>query len=227
MKWYSHETYKAHQLAVENYKKGVGRYYKWVIRLANQYNREYASIGVLDINDLISAGHVGLLQAWNKLDWELITAADEPDAHLWSYLKKRIKWSIRREIDKYSQHIATPINKIEKQRNEASYEDQIFVDLFPQFFDTAFPDLIEEMVPWKEIQLGEIMDDILLTYIKDYKHIQILRFAYGLDCNQLSIKDIANKFDMSEIGVKKVKARSIEKLRNEDVEKIIENFYEN
>ena len=70
---------------------------------------------------------------------------------------------------------------------------KLFVDIFPQFFGENFPDYVEEFEPWDNIRLGELMDDILLTYIKDYKHIQILRFAYGLDTDKLPIKEIANK----------------------------------
>ena len=207
MKWYSHETYKAHQTAIKHYNRGIGVYYSWVIKIANQFNREYASIGVLDINDLISAGNFGLIQVWHKIDWDRITESPNPEAELWSYLKKRIKWAIRREIDSHGAFIKIPRREIEDARKNMYATDKALVDIFPQFFGETFPDYVEDFEPWDNIRLGELMDDLLLTYIKDYKHIQILRFAYGLDTEKLSIKEIANKFDMSEIGVKKVKSK--------------------
>ena len=123
MKWYSHPTYIAHKKAIKNYDKGIGRYYEWVIKIANQFNREYASIGVLDVTDLIAAGNIGLVNAWNKIDWEMISNSTEPDAQLWSYIKKRIKWEIRREIDNYSTHIKVPRRHLDMMRKNMKFED--------------------------------------------------------------------------------------------------------
>ena len=230
MKWYSHPTYIAHKKAIVHYNKGIGKYYEWVIKIANQFNREYASIGVLDVNDLIAAGNIGLVNAWNKIDWEIIGNSTEPDASLWSYIKKRIKWEIRREIDKHSQHISTPINKVEKMRKNMSFEDQIFCDLFPNFFDTAFPDYIENMRPWDQEQLTDVLNSLIDKYIHNHKHQEILKLSYGIDTiddKPVAIKQLAERFNMSEIGIKKIRSRSLAKLNNEDVEKIIEKFYEN
>ena len=139
MKWYSHETYKAHQIAIKNYNKGIGVYYQWVIKLANQFNREYASIGVLDINDLISAGNMGLVQAWSKIDWERITESPNAEAELWSYLKKRIKWSIRREIDNYGAFIKIPRRDIEDARKNLYATDKALCRYFSSILWREFP----------------------------------------------------------------------------------------
>ena len=232
MKWYSHPTYKAHQENIKQFSKGVGRYYKGVIQIANTFNREYASIGILDINDLISAGNIGLLEAWNNIDWEKITESDCPEAKLWSFIKIRIKGEIRREIDKYSSFINLPINKQEQQRKLSQYDDasKVFVTLFPNFFDTAFPDYAEEMRPWDQERLGDLLDDIFFNYIREHEHREILKLSFGIDTiddKPMSLKDIALKFDTTPNYINQVKRRSIKKLRNDDVQKIIENFYEN
>ena len=230
MKWYSHPTYVAHKENIKLYDKGVGKYYEWVIKIANSFNREYASIGVLDVNDLISAGNLSLLQAWNTIDWEMISNSPEPDAQLWSYIKKRIKWGIRREIDKYSQHISIPINKLESMRKHLSFEDQIFCDLFPKFFDTAFPEYVENMRPWDQEQLLGLLNDLISKYIPNYHHQQILKLSFGIDTiddKPMPQKQIAEKFDLTQSNIQNIKHRCIKKLQNEDVEKIIENYYEN
>lgn len=230
MKWYSHPTYVAHKNAIKKYNKGVGRYYEWVIKLANQFNREYASIGVLDVNDLIMAGHRGLLESWQKIDWELIEGSDNPDAQLWSYIKKRIKWSIRREIDDYSTHIKVPRRILTEMRKNMKFEDQIFCDLFPRFFDTAFPDLIEEVTPYWESQvLGEIIDDYLYANVKNADHVEILRAAFGIDRDKpVPYKELAVKYRLSVSNIQNIKHRLIKKLKNdEQFINIIENFYEN
>lgn len=229
MKWYSHPTNVVHKDFIKHHTKGVGRYYPWVIKIANQFNREYASIGALDVNDLIQAGNLGLLQAWNSVDWEMIENAPEPDAQLWSYIKKRIKWAIRREIDKYSQHISIPINKIEKMRKHLSFEDQIFCDLFPNFFDDQFPEYVEEIRPWDQEQLLDILNELIAKYILNHNHQQILKLSFGIDTiddKPMPQKEIAEKFRTTQSNIQNIKHRCIAKLKNEDVEKIIKNFYE-
>lgn len=228
MKWFSLPTYKKHQEDVKCYTRGVGRYYKGVLQIANQYNREYASIGILDINDLVQAGHIGLLQAWNKIDWDVISESDNPDGKLWSFIKKRIKWAIRREIDKYSQHIALPINKLEEMRNNARYEDQIFCTLFPKFFGEMFPELAGEITPWDQIQLYEFLDDLMIKYLRPSERT-VLELFYGLDGrDRMSWKQIAEYQKVKEGAVRKVKQRALDKLKNnEEVINKIENYLQN
>ena len=212
MKWYSHETYKTHKENIKLYSKGVGKYYETVVKVANTYNREYPAIGILDINDLVSAGNLGLCQAWGKIDWEEITNADNPDAKLWTFITNRIKWEIRREIDKHSSFIKLPINKQEQERilNEYDDTDKSFVTLFPNFFDTAFLDYSEEMRPWDQERLLDILNPLLSKYIQNYKHEEILKLSYGIDTiddKPMSIKALAERYGMSEIGIKKIKSR--------------------
>ena len=228
MKWFSLTTYKKHQEDVKCYTRGVGRYYKGVISEANTFNREYSSIGILDINDLVQAGHAGLLEAWNAIDWEVIAESSNPDGKLWKFIKKRIRWAIRREIDKYSQHIALPINKLEQMRNTAKYEDQIFCQLFPKFFGEMFPELSGEITPWDQIQLYEFLDDLMIKYLKSDERI-VLELFYGLDgMERKSIKQIAEYQKVKTKYIENKKARAVERLKNnEEVINRIKNYLEN
>ena len=230
MKWYSHPTFIAHKKAIEHYNKGIGRYYEWVIKIANTFSRDYSAVGALDVNDLIQSGHLGLVQAWQKIDWDRIANSGNPEAELWSYLKKRIKWSIRREIDKHGAFIKIPRREIEEARANLNATDKALVDLFPKFFDDQFPNYVDHIRPWDQEQLLDLLNDLISNYIRNHNHQEILKLSYGIDTiddKPIPIKKLAERFSMSEIGIKKIKSRSIEKLRNEDVEKIIENFYEN
>ena len=229
MKWFSLPTYKKHEEDIKCYTRGVGRYYEWVIRLANQFNREYAKIGILDLNDLIQSGHIGLMQAWNNIDWDKIAGAEHPDAALWAFLKKRIKYAIRREIDNYGQHIRVPRRDIEASRKMFKGPEKIFATLFPQFFDTQFPALVEEMHPWDALCLGEVIDEYLYSNIKNIDHVEILRASYGIDRDKrATAKELAEKYRTTSSYIGVVNARLIKQLRkDEEFEKIIENFYEN
>lgn len=230
MKWYSHPTYIAHKKSIAHYERGIGRYYEWVIKIANTFSRDYSAVGALDVNDLIQSGHVGLVQAWNKIDWERIGESGNPDAELWSYLKKRIKWSIRREIDNNGAFIKIPRREIEEARKNLTATDKALVDLFPRFFDDEFPNYIDHIRPWDQEQLLDLLNDLISRYIKSHVHQEILKLSFGIDTiddKPMAQSKIADKFGLTQSNIQNIKHRCIKKLKNEDVEKIIENFYEN
>ena len=227
MKWYSHPTYRKHQFDIKHYNRGIGRYYEWVLKIANTFSRGYDSIGVLNVNDLVQAGHIGLVEAWANIDWERIHNSGNPDAELWSFLKRRIKGSIRREIDNNGAFIKIPRRDIENCRKNLNATDKILVNLFPQFFDAQFPNMIEEITPWDQLELADVIDDYMIKTIKNADHREIVKAMYGIDIQKRSVKELAEKYRMSEISIKKIRERTIKKLRTEEFEKIIENFYEN
>ena len=222
MKHYLHRLHRIHQKDIK-VKRGddIEMYFEWVLQIANTFTRDAIAIGALNFMDLYQAGYVGLVEAYNKLDH------DRGQAEKWTYLKKRIKWAIRREIDNHGAFIKVPRRDIEEQRANLSGINKELVNIFPQFFDEEVGFTDQGIERWSNVLLGELIDDLLLKYIKEPKHRIIISLCFGLDCEKQSIKDIANRFNMSEIGIKKIRERSINKLRNEDVEKIIENFYEN
>ena len=230
MKWFSIPTYRRHLADLKEYKTGIGRYYEWVTRLANQKPKEYSAIGILDTNDLIQAGHIGLAEAWQKIDWERIELSSEPEAELWSFLKRRIKWAIQREIDQFGAHIKVPRRDLEEARNRMEHHDKILCNLFPNFFDTAFANMIEEITPWDQMRLGELIDEMLYTAVPNADHRMIVRLCFGLDTDDdkpWPMKKIAEKYDLTVSNIQNIKHRCIKRLRTEDNKKIIENFYEN
>ena len=92
MKWFSHRGNLNHKadIKLHSTRGHLESFMPWVSKIANTFNREYASIGCMDIDDLTQAGYVGLIEAWNKVDWEKISESNNPDAQLWSFLKIRI-----------------------------------------------------------------------------------------------------------------------------------------
>ena len=204
-------------------------YYEHVIQIANTFSRDSVAIGILDIADLIQAGNIGLIEAWAKVDWELIESSPNPTGQLWSFLKKRIKFAIRREIDNCGAFIKVPRRKLEIHRKELTAIEKILVNSFPQFFDQELI-YYDDHSSWENEQLGELLDDIIYNNIHNHDHQYILKATFGIDTpdnKPISIKNLASKFSMSEIGIKKIKQRSIEKIKeNPDTEIIIKNFFE-
>ena len=228
-KWYSHSTYSKHKadLRVSRNDK-LHDIFPHVLTIANTFPRQSIATGALDLNDLVQAGHEGLIRAWQKVDWERINASNNPDGELWTYLKNRIKWSIRREIDKHSQHISTPINIIEYARRDQDYYgvDRVLTNIFPEFFDKYFR-YVEDNTPYISVQLEALIDDALHLYVKSVENRQILLEYYGVGTPRLSQIELAEKYRKSVSNIQNIMLRTRNKLKTTEFEKIIENFYQN
>ena len=108
MKWYLH---KHHAIHVEDIKypipDSIEMYYQWVHKIARSFPKHSIAIGALNYQDLVQAGYVGLVEAWNKVDHS------RTQGEIWTFLKKRIKWAIRREVDKHGAFIKIPRRNLE------------------------------------------------------------------------------------------------------------------
>ena len=199
-------------------------YYEHVIQIANTFSKDSVAIGILDSADLIQAGNVGLIEAWEKVDWELIEASPNPQGQLWSFLKKRIKFNIRQEIDKYGTFVKIPERILRDHKKNLTGVDKILVNTFPQFFANTivFEDPIDS---WENERLGEILDDMIYNCISSIDHRIILSLCYGLDCDKMSHKNIADKFRTTISNIQNIKHRCIKKLDTEENKEIIKNFY--
>ena len=230
MKWSNFRNFKAYKQDLKALRGDeLKNYYEHVIQIANTFPRDQIAIGILDITDLIQAGNAGLIDAWSNVDWDLIDESPNPNGQLWSFLKKRIKFAIRREIDNCGAFIKIPRRQLESHRKNLTGIDKILVDTFPQFFDNAII-YEEDSSDWANVQLGEVLDDIIYNNVKSHDHQQILKLCFGIDTidnKPVSIKEIANTYNLSIAGVKKIRQRSIEKIKdNEETEIIIKNFFD-
>ena len=224
MKWYSHRLHQIPHLSDMKVKRGdpLEVYYPWVIQIANTFTRDAVAIGALNLQDLIQAGYLGLLEAWDNVDEE------RDQAQKWSFIKKRIKFTIRREIDNHGAFIKVPRRALEDHRKHLTSIDKILVNAFPKFFEVILFNT-EEVSSWESVQLGELIDDYLYTNFSNYDHIEMLRAFYGIDRDERStIKELAAGYGISEEAVRKAKSRLINKLKkDEQFKEIITNFYYN
>ena len=88
-----------------------------VENLARKFATSHQAIGILSINDLIQAGHIGLITAIDKLEWDVLNNSHDLEQTLKSFLSKRIKGTIRRYINANMGDIKVPewkINEIRK-----------------------------------------------------------------------------------------------------------------
>lgn len=208
-----------------------------VEQIARKFSTSDQASGILSINDILQEGNVGLIYAIDKIDWDTVSASDNPDKTLYSFLKKRIQGAIRRAIDINRGAIRIPEHKLNEIRNTEDKEHAIVQMFFNSIFgsidetdenDNYFANEIEDTSEPYNIDLLNIY---LLSLMKAYLNIKeydVLRMSYGLDCEKIPAKEIARKLNIeglaSFVRVSQIKREAIDKLiENVDKEQII-NF---
>jgi DNA-directed RNA polymerase specialized sigma subunit len=205
-----------------------------VENIAKKFSTTTQASGVLDITDLIQAGSKGLIMAIDKIEWTTITDSDDPEKTIKSFLSKRIKGSIRRDMDIYRGSIKLPEHKLIEMRKDngqnqdmvAMFFNSIFLSLDEDFdssddnfFDgtTSFESGIFEDKS-KEYNI-DLLNIYLLGLFKKYlthTESEVLRLSYGLDCDKHSAITIAELLNIegnsAYVRVSELKKQAIKKL---------------
>jgi len=71
-----------------------------VENISRKFATSQQASGVMAITDMIQEGHLNLIKAVDRIFWEKIEESEDQEKTLKSFLSKRIKGGIRREIDK-------------------------------------------------------------------------------------------------------------------------------
>jgi RNA polymerase sigma factor (sigma-70 family) len=195
-----------------------------VENIARKFSTSQQASGVMNIMDFIGFGHVGLVQAIKKLDYEKLSQSEDMEKTLKSFLSKRIKGSIRRYIDMNRGNIRIPEHKINEIRKNFG-KDKKMVEMF---FNSIF--LSIDANPSNEDMAYQIPDtsepyniDLLNLYLKGLcqshltdKEYQVIRLSYGLDCKKHSATEIANYLGIegssSYVRVSQLKRQAVDKL---------------
>ena len=162
--------------------------------------------GVLSINDLLQAGAEGLILAVDRIDWQLIEESENPDKTIKSFLSKRIRGAIRREIDINRGDMRIPEYKLNQIRKSDGGDKKIV----QMFFNSIFSSIDVQYESDDESPLMQIPDtskkyniDIINAYLLGLmranlseREYDVLRMSYGLDCDKMSAKEIAQKLNI-------------------------------
>ena len=196
--------------------------------LARKFSTSQQASGVMSIMDIIQEGNLGLCAGVDRIKWEEVFAAEDPKKRLKSFLAKRIKGAIRRGIDSNRGSMRIPEHKLNEIRKDFG-EDRKMVELF---FNSVFTSL-DNGTPEQQSKAYNIPDNIkeynkemLAAYIKSLmlsylnpKEFQVLRLSYGLDCDKMSAKEIADV-----LGIKGTSSYvRISQLKKQAIDKLIEN----
>ena len=201
-----------------------------VENLARKFATSHQAIGVLSINDLIQAGHIGLITAIDKLEWDVLNESHNIEQTLKSFLSKRIKGTIRRYINANMGDIKVPEWKINEIRKKP--DDPIVSNLLSKSKSMYLGDLTANSDDSDEYEI-EIADESKgynLDLINNYllalldKHLteresDVIRLSFGLDCDKLNAVEISEIFGIE--GSYKMKGVRISEIKREALEKLV------
>ena len=199
-----------------------------VENLARKFATSQQASGVMAITDLIQEGNLNLCKAVDRIEWSMIDESEDKEKTLKSFLSKRIKGGIRREIDKnrgqmrLPEHVTNSIRKNfgKDKKMVAIFFNSIFLSIDAGTRDDD--DMLYQIEDTSEPYNQEFLCMYLISLLKQHLNVNefnVLRLSYGLDCEKQSAKQIAK-----ELGIEGVGAYvRVSQLKKQAVDKLIEN----
>ena len=196
-----------------------------VENVARKFATSQQASGVMAITDMIQEGHLNLIKAVDRIDWEKIDESEDKEKTLKSFFSKRIKGGIRREIDKnrgqmrLPEHVTNSIRKNfgKDKKAVAMFFNSIFlsIDAGVREDDDMFLQIEDKSEPYNQVFLNMYLTSLLKQHLND-KEFHVLRLSYGLDCDKHSAKQIAEHLDIEGSGayvrVSQLKKQAVDKL---------------
>ncbi len=167
--------------------------------MARKFSTSQQASGILSIMDLLQQGSEGLIKAVDRLEWETLEKSDDIEKTLKSFFSKRIKGTIRRQIDKLRGNIRIPehqLNNMRKNKDKKMVEmffNSIFLSIDVKVNDESLFDQIPDKSEPYNIQLMNVYLKGLMTKHLKHNEYEVLRLSYGLDCDPHTAKQIAEK----------------------------------
>ena len=197
-----------------------------VENIARKFKDSDAANGVVSLSDRIQFGNIGLVKAVDKIQWKQITSSKNPERTLKSYFAKRIRGAIRRATDANRSGMRIPEHKLneirsnfENNKNSELYFNSMFQSIDATIGDDEnmlmqIPDTSDD--PMKKENLSNKIMGIMKDHLTD-KEYHVIRLSYGINCDKMSAKEIANKLEIkgssSYVRVSQLKKQAIDKLK--------------
>ena len=202
----------------------IVRFMPLVENISRKFATSQEASGVMSILDIMQEGYLNLIKAVDKIDWEKVTASEDVEQTLKSFLSKRIRGGIRRAIDKNRGTMRIPEHKLNEMRKDGG-KDKKMVEMF---FNSIFLSVDanpknEDMVyqipdksdPYNEQLLNAYLMSLLNKYLTD-DEAYVLSKSYGLTGKKLSAKQIAKDLGIQGVSdyvrVSELKKQAVQKL---------------
>ena len=198
-----------------------------VENIARKFATSQQASGVMSILDLLQEGHLNLIKAVDRIDWDKMAESEDQEKTMKSFLSKRIKGGIRRAIDKnrgqmrLPEHVTNSIRKNfgKDKKAVAMFFNSIFLSIdATREDDDMFMQIEDKSEPYNQVFLNMYLTSLLKQHLND-KEFHVLRLSYGLDCEKHSAKEIARCLNIEGSGA----YVRVSQLKKQAVDKLIEN----
>ena len=198
-----------------------------VENIARKFATSQQASGVMSILDLLQEGHLNLIKAVDRIDWDKMAESEDQEKTMKSFLSKRIKGGIRRAIDtnrgqmRLPEHVTNSIRKNfgKDKKAVAMFFNSIFLSIdATRDDDDMFMQIEDKSEPYNEVFLNMYLTSLLKQHLND-KEFHVLRLSYGLDCDKHSAKQIADYLNIEGTGA----YVRVSQLKKQAVDKLIEN----
>lgn len=202
----------------------ITKFMPLVENLARKFSTSEQASGVMTIVDMIQEGSVGLIKAVDKIVWNTIYEAEDPEKRLKSFLAKRIKGAIRRAIDNNRGSMRIPEHKLNEIRKNFD-ENKEAADMFFNSVFTSIEALEDKKliydIPENEYELNNKDLASIITKLLNENLTQresdVIKMSYGIDSEKRSATEIANhlgiKGNSSYVRVSQLKRQALDKLK--------------
>ena len=193
-----------------------------VENIGRKFATSQEASGVMSIMDIMQEGSLQLCKAVDKIDKDKLIESEDIEKTLKSFLAKRIRGGIRREIDRNRGTMRIPEHKLNEMR---STKDEKMVRMF---FNSIFlsydakqedEDMIYQIPdkadPYNETLLNAYIMSLLNKHL-DINEIFVLNKSYGLTGEKLPAKEIADRLGIQGVSdyvrVSELKKQAVQKL---------------
>ena len=164
-------------------------------------SQEYASVGVMDRNDLMQEAYLAFFNAYEQVNWRDIEKSKNPEAELWSYLKKRtiLDTNIAIRNNKDGMRI-TQYGIFQSKEAKESENIKAITSLFSQIDKVFFTNQEDTATTkWSTDLLGYFLEtkmdvylDVKSTGERNLKGIErdVIKRCYGIDTHSESLREI-------------------------------------
>jgi RNA polymerase sigma factor (sigma-70 family) len=196
-----------------------------VENIGRKFATSQEASGVMSIMDIMQEGSLQLCKAVDKIDRTRLFESEDIEKTLKSFLAKRIRGGIRREIDRNRGTMRIPehkLNEMRKGKDEKMvrmFFNSIFLSIdAKQEDENMIYQIPDKSDPYNETLLNAYILSLLNKHL-EWNEMFVLSKSYGLDGPKWSANEIA-----AALEIKGVSAYvRVSELKKQAVEKLIEN----
>ena len=196
-----------------------------VENIGRKFATSQEASGVMSIMDIIQEGSLQLCKAVDKIDRTKLIESEDIEKTLKSFLAKRIRGGIRREIDRNRGTMRIPehkLNEMRKGKDEKMvrmFFNSIFlsIDAKPEDEDMVYQ-IPDKSDPYNEQLLNAYILSLLNKYLS-WNEMFVLNKSYGLDGPKWSANEIATALDIKGVSA----YVRVSELKKQAVNKLIDN----